>query len=128
MNKSPSERRLAENEVYFRQLNENVQEGITNLAKLADENRQHNLSHQNDSPLHFYCECSDENCRDRIIITPSEYNQIHSHRNRFIIIPGHEVVAVEKVITEHQKFFIVEKYLNTPETVSNLNITDIDNG
>src|ERR1044071_9286048 len=103
-----SERRLVENEVVFRQLNEQVQKGIDENNRLAKEAGQNEfvIEYKDDVPLHFYCECSDENCTKRVILTYREYNKIHERRDYFIIAPGHQVVRVEKVIRKESNYYI----------------------
>lgn len=118
---------MAENEVYFRQQNESVQEGFKSLIKLANEIGQEDLIQETDTPLHFYCECSDENCRERIVIKPSEYTKIHANRNQFVIVPNHEVTNIEKVVAETPEYFVVQKFLDLPEDVDSLNLTPIVN-
>lgn len=125
-----SERRLAENEVVFRQLNEQVQKGIEQTNQLATEHKQpeYKIKDGPDAPpLQFYCECSDENCSKRIKINLHEYRQIHKVRNHFMLVPGHEVLAVERLIREAPKFNVVEKYRTPPEEVSELHVTTADN-
>ena len=70
---APSARRMAENEVVFRTYNETMQQGLVDLAQVAKEDRQEHLMLEAHEELHFYCECSDENCRERIIMPPQTY-------------------------------------------------------
>lgn len=118
---------MAENEVYFRQLNENVEEGFKTLVQLASEIGQEELIRENDTPLHFYCECSDENCRERIKVKPSEYRKIHDDRNRFIVVAEHDVAKVEKVVRKNDRYWVVQKILDLPESVPSLNYTGLQN-
>lgn len=127
MIKSISERRLAENQVVFRQYNESVQKGFDDLVSLAKETDQTHMINIDDNPLHFYCECSDENCRKRLQLKPSRYNEIHKRRDRFVIICGHEVASIERVVQREADCCVVQKNKKPPQTASGLNITDVNN-
>lgn len=126
MTESISERRLAENEVVFRRYNERVLEGFNKLREIAEEDGLDYVL-DDDAPLQFYCECSDENCRNRVTLKPSRYDEIHQHRNRFVIITGHEVEKIEKIIKKEAEFCIVEKFTLPPESVRGLQVTDANN-
>lgn len=127
MSESSSERRLAENEVLFRQYNERVQKGFDDLQKIANEDGQTPHLHNDDIPLYFYCECSDENCHERIQLKSSRYNEIHQNRRRFIIKCGHETQTIEKIIEKEPNFCIIEKYEEPPKSAKKMNKSDIDN-
>jgi len=117
---------MAENEVVFRQYNESVQDGFDNLKKIAEEDGQ-KYAYGHDDTLHFYCECSDENCKKRVMLRPSRYSEIHKNRNRFVIIPHHEVDTIEHVVGKETEFWIVEKFMDPPKTAQKLNRTGITN-
>ncbi len=131
MKESPSQRRLAENEVVFRQLNESLQKGIEETNRLAEEDGQPEyliIPKANDEPLHFFCECSDETCAKRVKINLQKYIELHKPRNHFVLVPGHEVLAIEKIIARHEpKYIVVEKLVKLPDTPDKLNPTAIDN-
>lgn len=118
-----SGRRLVENEVYFRQYNEGVLRNLDDLIELAKQHGQEEHIEDSDTPLHFYCECSNENCRDRVVIRPSEYNKIHKNRDRFVIACGHEVREIERVIDKRPGYWVVEKHIMPPESVKALHST-----
>lgn len=99
-----SERRMVENELLFRSANREVQRKIQ-----ADRPRR---AAQDTMKLHFYCECSDLYCRDRIKLTADEYEAATKSEKEFIVIPGHENVAVEKIVHSRPEYTVVEKYLN----------------
>lgn len=111
---------MTENDAVFRQSNEKVQDGIEELAKLANEHGQPEFSPKADLTLQFYCECSDENCRQRIELSVSTYGDIHQNRSRFVVLPGHEVIEVESVIETNDAYTIVEKFLDPPEDPTTL--------
>ncbi|HEX8227045.1 MAG TPA: hypothetical protein VF572_04220 [Candidatus Saccharimonadales bacterium] len=127
MEDTASERRMAENEVYFRQHNERIQREFFKLKQIADAANQGHLVKVDDTPLHFMCECSDENCQARIKLTPSEYENIHQKRNQFILIAGHDSPIIERVVDEFDGYIIVQKRNLPPESVSHANRTDVHN-
>src|SRR5690348_1376830 len=99
-----SERRLIENELLFRDANLRVQQQI-----------QEDRSGRGLTPgtkVHFYCECSNFRCRDRIILTAGEYQAAHQDNRHFIILPGHENRAVERVIQSSPVYSVVEKFID----------------
>lgn len=125
---SHTERHLAENEMVFREYNERVQRGFDELEQLArQEGRQH-LKFEDDVPLHFYCECSDENCEARILLQPSTYANIHKHRKRFIVVKGHDVPEVESIVYKGPNYSVVEKMADLPKFATGLHDTDVDKG
>jgi hypothetical protein len=127
-NSTPSNRRLAENEAYFRQYNEQVQKRLKEIDGIAVEEGKTHLTHDESETLfHFYCECSDEDCRKRIALSLNTYTSCHKQRDHFIVLPGHEVRSIERVIAKQPEFWLVEKFIPVPETVDHLNSTNIQN-
>lgn len=118
---------MIENEVVFRERNERVSEGLNNLQKLAKSEDLDSLVADLDMPLQFFCECSDENCRKRVTLRPSRYSEIHASRDVFIVLPGHEVASIERIISQESDFVVVEKHSNPPETATKLKPTPVDN-
>lgn len=122
-----SERRMAENEVVFRKYNESLTEGFRYLKNAAKESNHEADAPDITEPLQFFCECSDENCIDRVPITIPSYELIHKKRNRFIIKKGHEAVAIEKVVNIEKNYAIVDKFITPPEDVDSLQPTTFSN-
>jgi hypothetical protein len=97
---SDQERR-ARNEALFREVNERVEEISSRLSGFDEE----------DSTLTgFVCECSREGCTELIEVTPARYEAVRSDPQRFLVLPGHEDLTVDRVVEEHPGFFIVEKF------------------
>lgn len=124
---SVSQRRQVENEVVFRQMNEKVQKSLKKLDKMAKEEGYEPDLPIDDMQLNFYCECADENCRQRIPLSLKKYQELHKNRRQFIVIPGHEVSAIERVIAKKRTYTEVEKTIAPPIGVSALNSTNINN-
>ena len=122
-----SERRQIENEMIFRRVNETIGEDIKDLNEIhADENMPE-LIWDDAFLLNFKCECSDENCDQRIPIKLSVHKKIHKNRNAFIIKLKHQVESIEEVILTEDNYSVVEKNNSTPEPNDTLKNTSIDN-
>jgi hypothetical protein len=93
--------RRARNEALFREVNERVEEVSSRLSEFDDEN----------SPLTgFVCECSRERCTELIEITSEEYEAVRSDPRRFLVLPGHEDLKVERVVESYSGYLVVEKF------------------
>ena len=91
------ERRIAENESIFRDVNESVEDTAERFlvdGQIAQE---------------FLCECGDVSCFDRIRMTIDEYEVVRSNSRHFAIVPGHEIPEVEVVVEEHPGYSVIEK-------------------
>ena len=122
-----AERRQIENEMIFRRMNEKVGDdlGALDAMHIVDNNPQ--LIRDENLLLRFKCECSDENCTQRIALKLSEYQTIHEDRDSFIVMPNHQVDPIEKVIHAAPDYNIVKKNNSTPEPGKVLNRTVVDN-
>lgn len=119
MNESAGERRLAENEVIFRQAN---QQAVESLEQAREEELSDHVkpSVEQNLSLFFYCECADDGCKQRIKMPLAEYEANHRQSNQFIILPGHEVPNIEKVVKKEQGYFVVQKYMTPPKETGGL--------
>ena len=118
---------MAENEVVFRQYNERVEEGFAELKRMAEEEGQESLLDDDNSTLHFYCECSDEDCRQRVQLEPSRYKDIHIRRDRFVVVCGHENETIERVVEKTPDYCVIEKLMSPPTVATSLHDTGTDN-
>lgn len=89
------EERIAENEAFFRDLNERKAEWLSNGLPAAG----------------FRCECWRLDCGDHIQLSEREWQEVRSQATRFAVAPGHLAVesGVEEVVKEYAHFWIVEK-------------------
>jgi len=88
--------RLEENEKLFREVNERV-------AQLQE-------SFRSGADPEWICECGDETCFDRLEIELDEYREVRSHRDWFVITPGHDKAEVERVVRQTDGYAVVEKF------------------
>ena len=90
-----TQRRAAENESVFRDINERIEKGHEQFDLWGEQE--------------YLCECSDPGCTDRIRLTRAEYERVRSNARWFAIVPGHDFVEVENVVENHGAYAIVEK-------------------
>ncbi len=122
-----SQRRMAENEAYFRQANTSVVESLKNLQEIADTDKSSYSLPDLNIPIGFYCECSDENCRQRIRVKPSFYEKVHKNNSQFILCPGHHAPEIERIMKSEKNYIIVEKYITPPKKADKLHKTELEN-
>jgi hypothetical protein len=92
--------RQARNESLLRTVNEQIAALGHGAAGWADP------AHQ----FSFTCECGKlEGCGGRILMTLSEYEFVHSQRDRFAVLPGHQTDHIERVVKEHERYVVVDK-------------------
>lgn len=127
MNMPISERRQIENEMIFRRANEQIGINLDEVDALNVADGNAHLVRTDDLLLEFRCECSDENCHERIPVKLSVYKEIHLNRDTFIIKEDHDVKAIEKVTVVEVDYSIVKKNKSTTEPGKKLNNTDVDN-
>jgi hypothetical protein len=96
------ETKLAETEVLFREVNEGIAAAAERLE--AEE-------------AVFVCECSDPSCMHRIAAELGDYEAVRRHPARFILAPGHEAAAFERVVRRNHGYWIVEKVEETMQRV-----------
>lgn len=98
------ERRLAENEAFFRDLNEHIQRSAERLG-----GAEHGYE--------YICECGNRDCTLRVLMTMGDYEELRSHPTWFAIAPGHELPEVERVVERRARYWIVAKEDGAAELV-----------
>jgi hypothetical protein len=87
--------RAARNEEVFRGVNERIEQGA----------EQHAVS----GTLPFHCECARADCVETIEIAPARYAAVIRQRYHFVVLPGHEQAAFERIVENEPEFLVVEK-------------------
>jgi hypothetical protein len=86
--------RLAQNEAIFRAANESIDKAVGAKLETAP----------------YLCECGEERCFERVLMTSAEYEAVRSYPARFFVVPGHEDLAAGEVVVEQgEGFTLVEK-------------------
>jgi hypothetical protein len=93
---SGRERRLAENEVRFRDLNERLRD-----SGAAWEGRE--------GVLGLVCECGNEDCTAAIELNAREYEAVREVETQFLVLRGHERAEIEDVVGGGEGWVIVRK-------------------
>jgi hypothetical protein len=104
---SPREERLAENEAMFRNANERMSQWEEHRINEAEEL--------------YFCECSDDDCREKVRMRKADYEKVRSDSCHFFVVHGHETLDVETVIEDHGDWTVIEKNDAVAETVESLN-------
>jgi hypothetical protein len=90
------EERLAQNEVFFRSVNERIR-GIAER-------------HGSDPHKYeFLCECSDSSCVERVTLSLDEYEAVRADATRFVLADGHSDATIERVVETAPDHVVVEK-------------------
>jgi hypothetical protein len=95
---------MARNEALFREVNErieDVQEGFAAQGRTD-----------------FLCECGSEDCTQPISLTLAEYEQVRRNPKHFVVVPGHHVVDVERVVERTDRYAVVEKLPGAPAKIA----------
>ena len=95
---SEREVRIAHTEALFRDVNERIAESAERFD--ADE-------------ADFICECSEQQCAERVAATLEEYEQVREHGDHFLLVPGHEDTDVERVVARPRPRLAVVRKVNT---------------
>ena len=92
-----TQERVARNEALFREANEGIQEAASTYEVLER--------------IPFICECTDESCRELLVLSMGEYEEIRRNPKHFLSVPGHVRAAqgAAEVVDERGRYTIIEK-------------------
>jgi hypothetical protein len=88
--------RKGQNEAWFREVNERLEDRA--LTKLGSAER-----------FRIVCECSAEECAERIEISFADYETVRAEATTFAIVPGHGDLACERTVASYDGYNVVEK-------------------
>ena len=97
-------RRVGENEALYRLVNEQIKGLSPDAATPRGE-------------FGVVCECATLDCKSQIMITPDIYEKTRTNSDQFIVLHGHQLDDIERVVEDHGSFFVIEK---TPEEAKRL--------
>jgi hypothetical protein len=95
LNVDAREKRLAENEVLFREVNERVEALADRLGA--------------DVPYEFLCECANADCSFRISLPLAVYESVRADPQQFVVLPLHYTPEVEELVSENDAYWVVRK-------------------
>lgn len=87
--------RIGHNETLFREVNERIAAGQWPTER-AD-------------PVAFRCECGSLRCNLLLELTLDAYEEVRASATHFVLVPGHEIPAIERVVEREPSYVVVEK-------------------
>ena len=90
------QRRLGENEVLYRAVNERIEDLNTAFGMVTES-------------MSVVCECGDIKCAEQIQVDLPTYERIRAEPTLFFIRPGHEYPEVEDVVERTDGYEVVRK-------------------
>ena len=87
--------RVGVNEALFREVNDRIDELQVDLGQAR--------------MFEIVCECSDAACVERFTIGADAYTELRKDVHTFAVVPGHEDTEVERVVENHDAYYVVEK-------------------
>jgi hypothetical protein len=57
----------------------------------------------------FVCECGYLGCSETVEISIGDYEAVRTSFDRFLVVPGHEIEEVDKVVEHHGDYLVVVK-------------------
>ena len=70
------QKRIADNEASFRDINERLEDSLRQVRHTPDL-------------LRFVCECGDRRCESSVRLSFEEYEAVRRDSRRFAVVPGH---------------------------------------
>jgi hypothetical protein len=97
--------RIAKNETVFRAANREIEHAVQEAGGGTDQ------------LIEVLCECGRQGCSGVITVTVADYDGVHSHDDRFVVLRGHESSEIEKVVEERAGYLVVDKFGKAEEIV-----------
>ena len=94
-------KRVGRNETLFRNVNERLRELGEGFSLVSEETE-------------FVCECANTSCTERIRMALATYEEIRGDPKRFFVIKGHEEPEYEQIVSENDRYYVVEKLPGGP--------------
>jgi hypothetical protein len=98
-----AEDRIARNETLFREVNERIEAGQWPTRR--------------DEPVAFRCECGSLACNSLVELTLPAYEHVRASATHFVLVSGHELPAIERVLERSATYVVVEKVGDAAEVV-----------
>lgn len=97
-----SKYRRVQNEFRTKDINESKVDHVNEFRDIPNKSS-HTL-------MSFKCECDNETCQETIQMSTEEYEHVHRNSRKFVVIPEHVSLDIEKVVAAFSGFVIVEKF------------------
>ena len=101
----PRFERIAKNEAVYRATNREIERVDQEGGGAAD------------GVLEVICECGRDPCSAVITVTVSEYHRVHSQKDRFVVVPGHQIEKIERIVDDRETYLVVDKFGEAEEIV-----------
>ncbi len=63
-----------------------------------------------DETFEFLCECgAGDRCNEHVRMTLAAYEDVRGQNDRFAVVPGHENLEIERVVTRTETYLVVDK-------------------
>jgi hypothetical protein len=102
------DRRLAQNEALFREVNERIDD-------VAEAH-----AHGANALYDFVCECANADCTFQIRLPLSDYKKVRADDRQFVVLPLHYTPEIEELVAEEQAYWVVRKTGEAGEYVEDL--------
>jgi len=89
-------RRVGENEALFRVVNERIEDVNRAFGAVI-------------GTMAVVCECGAIECTEQITLAQHDYERIRADSTLFVIVPGHEVPDLERIVSRGDGFVVVQK-------------------
>jgi hypothetical protein len=91
LGRAPRAKRIVQTELFFRAVNEEIA--------------------QNDGQgvTVFLCECGNPMCSEALELTADALRGLHAESGLAVVLPGHEIPDVEKVVDRHNGYLVVRR-------------------
>lgn len=100
------EKRMAQNEALFREVNERIDTIAHELGPTV--------------PYEFLCECANADCSFRISLPIGAYEAVRSDPTQFVVLPQHYTPEVENLVSKSEDYWVVRKFGEAAEYVARL--------
>ena len=90
-----AEDRIAHNETLFREVNERIEAGRWPTER--------------GEPAAFRCECGSLGCNQLVELKLEDYERVRAYAKHFLLFPGHEIPAIERIVDREAGHVVVEK-------------------
>ena len=88
------------------------------LSFRAYNQRRDQLERSVEGQVPFVCECGDQACIRALMMSPQRWEAAHAADDRFVVLPEHVFADVERVIEQHDGYWVVEKFELPSDTLA----------